>query len=342
MDSSAHQFTGEDACVSYAAHDGAVYALATLHLEPCANQPFDGLCVNPSGSGLKPGSVVTQTLSKNGSAVREDYPIVQGDGTIDTSPIAHFEFPCVPGNVYSASASGTSADSLTYPKVPGIAMPINLIEFKGIEFRIFFIMVMTTLPAFTFQILDAFRSMSKDLFEMTVAFRPSRWTMFRVLVLPTVVPGFLIQSKFLAATCLTRSRPRCVFLCFGRRSSISAHNSSGIRQLSAARESSMTRRLHARSCQKPIYSCTMALYSKLVIRIGSKVRSECHNWSADIKDIGEAQVAGHGAREQVRLLRHQPHAAAQDVGRALNPQLVHGQIEGGGQVRKAPKIVVES
>ena len=29
---------------------------------------------------------------------------------------------------------------------------------KGIEFRIFFIMVMTTLPAFTLQILDAYRT----------------------------------------------------------------------------------------------------------------------------------------------------------------------------------------
>jgi NitT/TauT family transport system permease protein len=36
-----------------------------------------------------------------------------------------------------------------------------IIWFHGIEFRVFFIMVMTTLPAFTFQILDAFRSMSK-------------------------------------------------------------------------------------------------------------------------------------------------------------------------------------
>ena len=38
---------------------------------------------------------------------------------------------------------------------------IAIIWFHGIEFRIFFIMVMTTLPAFTFQILDAFRSMSE-------------------------------------------------------------------------------------------------------------------------------------------------------------------------------------
>jgi len=72
---------------------------------------------------------------------------------------------------------------------------IAIIWFHGTEFRIFFIMLMTTLPAFTFQILDAVRSMSKDLFEMTVAFRPTRWKMFRVLVLPTVVPGILTAWK---------------------------------------------------------------------------------------------------------------------------------------------------
>jgi len=72
---------------------------------------------------------------------------------------------------------------------------IAIIWFHGIEFRIFFIMVMTTLPAFTFQILDAFRSMSKDLFEMTMSFRPSRWTLFRVLILPTIVPGILTAWK---------------------------------------------------------------------------------------------------------------------------------------------------
>jgi ABC-type nitrate/sulfonate/bicarbonate transport system permease component len=72
---------------------------------------------------------------------------------------------------------------------------IAIIWFHGIEFRIFFIMVLTTLPAFTFQILDAFRSMSKDLFEMTMAFRPTRWTLFRVLILPTIIPGILTAWK---------------------------------------------------------------------------------------------------------------------------------------------------
>jgi NitT/TauT family transport system permease protein len=80
--------------------------------------------------------------------------------------------------------------------VPALSwVVIAIIWFHGTEFRILFIMVVTTLPAFTFQILDAVRSMSKDLFEMTVAFRPTRWTMFRVLVLPTVVPGILTAWK---------------------------------------------------------------------------------------------------------------------------------------------------
>ncbi len=72
---------------------------------------------------------------------------------------------------------------------------IAIIWFRGIEFRIFFIMVMTTLPAFTFQVLDAYRAMSKDLFEMTLAFRPSRIDLFRALIWPTVLPGILTAWK---------------------------------------------------------------------------------------------------------------------------------------------------
>jgi NitT/TauT family transport system permease protein len=72
---------------------------------------------------------------------------------------------------------------------------IAIIWFHGIEFRILFIMVITTLPAFTFQILDAYRSMSKDLFEMTMSFRPRGWTLFRVLIVPTIVPGILTAWK---------------------------------------------------------------------------------------------------------------------------------------------------
>ncbi len=70
-----------------------------------------------------------------------------------------------------------------------------VIWFRGVETRIFFIMLFTTLPAFAFQLLDSYRSISKDLAEMVVSFRPRRWQMLRVLVWPAVLPGVLTSWK---------------------------------------------------------------------------------------------------------------------------------------------------
>jgi NitT/TauT family transport system permease protein len=72
---------------------------------------------------------------------------------------------------------------------------ISIIWFKSTEFRIWFIIVMTTLPAFAFQIYDSYRAMSKDLVEMSLSFRPSKWDMFRTLILPSVLPGILTAWK---------------------------------------------------------------------------------------------------------------------------------------------------
>jgi hypothetical protein len=127
MDSSTAPFADEDACVSYGAHGGAIYALASLQVEPCASQPFDGLCVSTSGFGLAPTTVVTTPLLKNGSAVTTEGLIVQADGTVSGSPFAHFEAPCVAGNVYSATATGISADSLSTPTAPGIQITSNTV-----------------------------------------------------------------------------------------------------------------------------------------------------------------------------------------------------------------------
>jgi ABC-type nitrate/sulfonate/bicarbonate transport system permease component len=68
-----------------------------------------------------------------------------------------------------------------------------VIWFRGVETRIFFIMLVTTLPAFAFQLLDSYRP--KDLAEMVVSFRPRRWQMLRVLVSPAVLPGVLTSWK---------------------------------------------------------------------------------------------------------------------------------------------------
>jgi len=127
MDSSATQFSNEGECVSNGAHGGAIYALASLTVEPCATQPFDGLCVSTSGFGLAPTTFVTTPILKNGSAVTTEFQVVQADGTVSGSPFAHFEAPCVAGNVYSATATGTSADSLSTPTVPGIPITSNTV-----------------------------------------------------------------------------------------------------------------------------------------------------------------------------------------------------------------------
>lgn len=66
-----------------------------------------------------------------------------------------------------------------------------IIWFHGIEPRIFFIMVVTTLPAFAFQILGALKAMSKDLVEMILSFRPTRFQIFHIMVVPAVMPDVI-------------------------------------------------------------------------------------------------------------------------------------------------------
>jgi|SRR5579871_291524 len=72
---------------------------------------------------------------------------------------------------------------------------IAIIWFKTTEFRIWFIMVATSLPAFTFQIVDSYRTISKELLEMALSFRPSRYDLARTLIVPTVIPGILTAWK---------------------------------------------------------------------------------------------------------------------------------------------------
>jgi len=70
-----------------------------------------------------------------------------------------------------------------------------IIWFHGTEPRIFFIMTVTSLPAFTFQVLDALRGMSKDLVEMVMSLRPTRVRMLRAMILPAIFPDILTAWK---------------------------------------------------------------------------------------------------------------------------------------------------
>lgn len=80
--------------------------------------------------------------------------------------------------------------------IPALSWVVfSVIWFKTTELRIWFIILMTTLPAFAFQIYDAYRAMSKDLVEMSLSFRPSRWDRFRTLIWPSVLPGIITAWK---------------------------------------------------------------------------------------------------------------------------------------------------
>jgi NitT/TauT family transport system permease protein len=99
-------------------------------------------------------------------------------------------------------ANFRAADKLLTPAlnffqgIPALSWVVfAIIWFQGVEFRILFIMVMTTLPAFTFQTVGALRAMDRDLSEMVMSFRPGRMKYFTAMVLPAVLPEMLTAWK---------------------------------------------------------------------------------------------------------------------------------------------------
>jgi ABC-type nitrate/sulfonate/bicarbonate transport system permease component len=99
--------------------------------------------------------------------------------------------------VRSKAADKFLAPILTlFQGIPALSWVVfAIIWFHGVEFRIFFIMVMTTLPAFTFQVIGALRGMSKDLTEMVFSFRPTRLKLLRVMIAPAILPDILTAWK---------------------------------------------------------------------------------------------------------------------------------------------------
>jgi NitT/TauT family transport system permease protein len=80
--------------------------------------------------------------------------------------------------------------------VPALSWVVfAIIWFKGTEQRIFFIMVVTSLPAFAFQVLGALRAVPRDLFEMVLSFRPTKTRLFTTMILPSILPDILTAWK---------------------------------------------------------------------------------------------------------------------------------------------------
>lgn len=72
---------------------------------------------------------------------------------------------------------------------------IAVIWFADVEIRVWFVMVLVTLPGFALQVYDSYRAIPADLRDMARSFRPGRWAMFREVTLPAITPGIFTAWK---------------------------------------------------------------------------------------------------------------------------------------------------
>jgi NitT/TauT family transport system permease protein len=80
--------------------------------------------------------------------------------------------------------------------VPALSwMLFAIFWFGDAEARVFFILAMILLPFYALNVYDGIRALSTDLVEMVETFRPSRFQLLRLLVLPHVVPYVLMTTR---------------------------------------------------------------------------------------------------------------------------------------------------
>jgi NitT/TauT family transport system permease protein len=80
--------------------------------------------------------------------------------------------------------------------VPALSwMLFAVFWFKEPEARVFFILGMVLVPFYALNVYDGIRALSTDLIELVETFRPSRWQVFKLLILPHMVPYILMTTK---------------------------------------------------------------------------------------------------------------------------------------------------
>ncbi|TDC46167.1 ABC transporter permease subunit [Actinomadura sp. KC345] len=72
---------------------------------------------------------------------------------------------------------------------------IAVIWFADVELRVWFVMVLVTLPGFALQTYDSYRAIPAELRDMARSFRPGRWSLFREITLPAITPGIFTSWK---------------------------------------------------------------------------------------------------------------------------------------------------
>jgi ABC-type nitrate/sulfonate/bicarbonate transport system permease component len=80
--------------------------------------------------------------------------------------------------------------------VPAVCWVIfAILWFKGVEPRIYFVMLITCAPVFTIDSLDAMKGVSNDLKQMARSFRPTNVQVLRTIIIPGIVPNLITSWK---------------------------------------------------------------------------------------------------------------------------------------------------
>lgn len=80
--------------------------------------------------------------------------------------------------------------------VPAVCWVVfAILWFKGVEPRIFFVMLVTCAPVFTIDSLDAMKGISNDLKQMARSFQPTEFQLLKTITIPGIVPNLLTSWK---------------------------------------------------------------------------------------------------------------------------------------------------
>ena len=80
--------------------------------------------------------------------------------------------------------------------VPAVCWVVfAILWFKGVEFRIFFVMCITCTPVFIVDSLDAMKSVPLDLRQMVRSFRPDPVQFYGKIIFPAILPNILTSWK---------------------------------------------------------------------------------------------------------------------------------------------------
>jgi NitT/TauT family transport system permease protein len=71
----------------------------------------------------------------------------------------------------------------------------SVLWFKGVEFRIAYVLIVTCAPVFVVDCLDGMKGVQKDLRDMLRSFRPTRFQYFSKLILPATLPIIFTSWK---------------------------------------------------------------------------------------------------------------------------------------------------